>query len=237
MNLSVFKNRHKGERCFIVCNGPSLNKMDLSLLRGEIVFGLNKIYLGLSSFGFFPRYLVAVNEKVIKQSVPEFLKLNCVKFIGDRFKGRLKEGPLLWRIETENYFEDFSLDIQKGIQEGNTVTYAAIQIAYYMGFSEVVIIGMDHRFEFAGKTNESQFMAGEDRNHFTTKYFENSEWDTPDLIRSEQYYHKAKHIFERSGRKIVDATIGGACDIFDKVDYMECFNRMPQKITTEALKS
>lgn len=199
--------------------------MDLSLLANETVFGLNKIFLGLQSFGFSPRYLVSVNEKVIRQSLAELVSLKCIKFIGDRFKGPVNEGPLLWRVETENFTDDFSFDIQNGIQEGNTVTYVAMQIAYYMGFSEVIIVGMDHSFEFQGGTNEAQFIHGPDKNHFTSEYFENAEWDTPDLLRSEMYYQKAKIIYENDNRKILDATIDGACQIFEKVDYSKLFQR------------
>ena len=38
-----FKDIHKGQRCFIVGNGPSLNDEDLSLLENEYVFTVNKI--------------------------------------------------------------------------------------------------------------------------------------------------------------------------------------------------
>ena len=82
--LSVFENRHIGERVVVVCNGPSLNKMDLSFLRNETVIGMNKIYLGLEKFRFYPRYYVAINDTVIEQSESEIRNLNCVKFVGQR---------------------------------------------------------------------------------------------------------------------------------------------------------
>jgi len=81
--LTRFKNRHSGQRCVVVCNGPSLNRMDLEFLRHEIVFGLNKIHLGLEKFGFYPRYLVAVNHKVIAQSAETFRRMTAIKFISE----------------------------------------------------------------------------------------------------------------------------------------------------------
>ncbi len=45
MRLRKFRSIHKGEDCFILGNGPSLNKIDLSLLKNYHIFGLNKIYL------------------------------------------------------------------------------------------------------------------------------------------------------------------------------------------------
>ena len=35
--LKDFRNIHAGERCFVIGNGPSLTRMDLSLLNGEIL--------------------------------------------------------------------------------------------------------------------------------------------------------------------------------------------------------
>lgn len=43
--LEKFKDCHAGEDCFIIGNGPSLNRTDLSRLDGHYVFGLNKIHL------------------------------------------------------------------------------------------------------------------------------------------------------------------------------------------------
>jgi len=92
-----------------------------------------------------------------------------------------------------------------------------------MGFSQVVIIGMDHRYSSQGGTNEAQILEGPDVNHFSDQYFEDLEWDTPDLQRLEIYYAKAREIFERDSRTIVDATLNGACEVFPKIDYAEIF--------------
>ena len=43
--LRNFRDKHLGERCIIMANGPSLAKIDPSMLRGETTFGLNRIYL------------------------------------------------------------------------------------------------------------------------------------------------------------------------------------------------
>ena len=223
LGLEFFKDRHLGERCFIICNGPSLNRMDLSLLKNEVTIGLNKIFLGVAKFGFYPKYLMSVNEKVIAQSIVEFQKMSCVKFIGDRYKPDVRSGALLWRVRTQDYGEDFSYNLDEGIQEGNTVTYAALQLAFFMGFKQVFIVGMDHKFHYSGLSNESQFLEGSDSNHFSPDYFSNQNWDTPDLERSEKFYRVAKDIFEGSGRNIYDATVDGHCDIFEKISYEGIF--------------
>lgn len=221
--LRLLKNRHKSERVVIVCNGPSLNKMDLSFLKNEHVIGLNKIYLGFKKYKFYPKYYVAVNEKVLRQSYQEINALTCVKFLSNRAVELFNENSLTHIINTSNPKERFFKDISKGLEEGWTVTYAALQIAYYLGFKQVIIIGMDHRFSFQGKPNEAKYLKGEDSNHFCSSYFSNKEWDNPDLENSEKSYQIAKNIFELNNCEILDATVDGACDIFKKIDYKAFF--------------
>ena len=208
----------------LVANGPSLNCMRLDFLRKEIVIGLNKIFLGFSKFAFYPRYYVAVNQKVIEQSYYEIQTLNCVKFIGKRGEALIPENALTHHINTQDPPARFSHDIAQGLHEGWTVTYVALQIAYYLGFKEVVIIGMDHRYEYIGIPNEEHQLNGPDPNHFTPEYFGGGQkWDNPDLANSEESYRIARAEYEKDGRRIIDATVDGACAIFEKADYRKLF--------------
>ncbi len=223
--LQLLKDRHAGERCVIVANGPSLNKMDLSFLPDETSIAMNKIFLGFESLGFYPNYYVAVNRKVIEQSVDQINAINCVKFISN-FNGQsyLTESGLTYFVNTANPPARFCTDLSQGMHEGWTVTHAALQIAYYLGFVEVIIIGMDHRFEFHGRPNEAQKMIGSDPNHFHPDYFADGQlWDNPDLEHSEESYRAARKAYEADGRRIIDATVNGACEIFEKADYRQIF--------------
>ena len=215
--LNRFHNCHKGERIIIVCNGPSLNKTDFSLVRGEMCMGLNKIYLGFKRFKFYPRYYVAINKRVIEQSADSIRKLNCINFIKDLGNGNnpLSETALTYLIKSRPK-QSFHRDLSQGFFEGYTVTFAALQIAYYMGFSQVVIVGMDHKYDYKGAPNESNILKGKDPNHFDPNYFSEQTWDNPDLDNSEKYYVMARTEFEKDGRQIIDCTIDGACQIFPK---------------------
>src|SRR3546814_19891707 len=95
-----------------------------------------------------------------------------------------------------------------------------LQVAYYLGFKEVILIGMDHRYEYTGDPNQTQVLDGPDLNHFSSDYFGHGQhWDNPDLAHSEESYRIARAEYERDGRRILDATLDGACDIFEKVDH------------------
>ena len=221
--LLRFKDCHLGQRLVLMCNGPSLGMVDFSLLRGEIVMGLNKIYLGLERFRVNLRYYVAINDLVIEQSASEIQSLNCIKFIkaGSTARG-IKESALTYLILSRSE-ERFHEDLCHGFCQGYTVTFAALQIAYFMGFSSVVIVGMDHRYYFDGLPNERCELAGEDPNHFDPRYFSGKTWNNPDLVNSERFYTMAREAFESRGRYIVDCTVNGACNVFQKGCIEEVF--------------
>ena len=224
-HLLAFKDKHKGDRCVIIGNGPSLNSMDLSFLRNEITFGLNKIYLGFEKWNFLPTYYVAVNTLVIQQSIKQIKDLPCPKFISNRGLPYLMPQEDIAFIKTEPKPDaDFSVDPTKGINEGSTVTYVAMQLAYYMGFKTVILIGIDHNFEYQGTPHQEVISNGEDTNHFHPNYFgKGAKWHLPDLKTSEECYKIAYSYYWLDNRKILDATLDGKCKIFPKVDYYKLF--------------
>lgn len=156
--LMKFRGRHSGECCFIIGNGPSLNKMDLSLLSRCHTFGLNKIYLMNERVKLNLSYHVAVNPLVIQQSVDEFSSMRCPSFLSaDASHKILPSSELIYKIWTGGPFL-FQKDMTKSLFEGATVTYIALQIAFFMGFHKVFLIGVDHNFIAQGNPHEKQFL-------------------------------------------------------------------------------
>jgi hypothetical protein len=120
----------------------------------------------------------------------------------------------------------FCQDITEGVHEGWTVTYVALQNAYYLGFFEVLLVGLDHSFVFEGEPNETRRLDGHDANHFSSDYFGGGQlWHNPDLGKSEESYRIAREQFERAERRILDATVDGACTVFEKIDYRAYLSR------------
>lgn len=218
--LMAFKDKHRGERCFIIGNGPSLNKMDLLPLKKEITFGLNRIYLVFDRLGFSTTYFVSVNPHVIEQSAEAIENLQCPRFIDWNCRHFLKGAPDTFFLRSRSG-PRFCTDVStQGVWVGATVTYVAMQIAYFMGFSEVILIGVDHDFKTTGEPNELVVSQGADLNHFDPNYFgKGMRWQLPDLETSEVAYALAKEAYEKTGRRIVDATVGGKLAIFPKVRY------------------
>ena len=221
--LRELRDKHQGERCFIIGNGPSLKKTDLSLLKNEVTFGLNRIYLIFDEVGFATTYYVSVNNLVIEQCAHDIVNLPCPKFISWHARALIEFTADMMFLCSRNG-PSFFTDITEGVWEGATVTYVAMQIAYHLGFQKVILIGVDHSFATKGKPHTTVVSQGDDPNHFDPRYFgKGFRWQLPDLETSELAYRIAKYQFERANREIVDATIGGRLQVFHKVDYRTLF--------------
>lgn len=222
--LTALKDSHKGERCFVVGNGPSLKNTDLSKLKNDFCIGMNRIFLAADELGFCPDILICVNDLVVEQSVEEFNNLQMPKFFSWRARKWLTMDPWMHFIYTSYTSPKFSKDVTGRVWEGATVTNVCLQLAYHLGFSEVILIGVDHSFATQGKPNTTIQSQGDDPNHFSASYFgKGFRWQLPDLETSELGYRMARKAYEESGRKILDATIAGKLDIFEKVDYNSLF--------------
>lgn len=234
-HLAGLKDAHFGQRCFIIGNGPSLKHTDLTLLKDEITFGMNRIYLLFPELGFTTTYYLSVNDLVIQQCAEEILNLTMPKFLSWRSRrylremiregGSLPDNPPLIFLHTTYTGPKFAPDARSRLWEGATVTFVALQLAYHMGFRQVILIGVDHSFSTKGKPNSTVVSEGDDPDHFSGNYFgKGFRWQLPDLETSEQAYRMAYEAYLKSGREVLDATIGGKLQVFPKVEYLSLFD-------------
>jgi hypothetical protein len=199
--------------------------MDLRPLRNEYTFGLNRIYLLFPELGFTTTFLVSVNELVLEQCAQEMIQLSLPKFITWRARHWFWDDPRAIFLDTDfTGPEDFNGDASGRMYEGFTVTFVAMQLAYYMGFEEAILIGVDHSFAVQGPPNTTVVSKGNDTNHFTPGYFgKGFRWQLPDLEGSERAYRLARQAYVQAGRRIVDATAGGKLTVFPKANYLSLF--------------
>lgn len=219
--IKHYKSRYLNKKAVIICNGPSLNKSDLSLLDNVFTFGLNKINLLFDRTDFRPSCIVSVNPLVIEQnssfynqtSIPLFLDSFALKFVSN--------SPS--RIFFHSCQEDkFARDCSISIYHGYTVTFVAMQLAFYMGFSDVTLIGCDHSFSEKGPANMKVISKEKDNDHFDPGYFAGGlEWQLPDLPASEYNYSRAKNTYEAFGRRLVNSTEGGELKILPRLPLEE----------------
>ena len=222
--LASLKDTHTGQRGFIIGNGPSLKRTDLSLLRDELTFGMNRIYLMFPELGFATTYFLSVNSLVIEQCAEDIRSLPIPKFLSWRSRNLIHPTEDMFFLYTTYTGPKFAQDARGRLWEGATVTYVALQLAFHMGFEQVILIGVDHSFSTKGKPNTTVVSKGDDNDHFHANYFgKGFRWQLPDLETSERAYRLAREAYSQAGRQILDATIGGKLTIFPKVAYDSLF--------------
>ena len=160
-----YKNMHKGKRCFIVGTGPSLDINQLHLLKNEYTFSMNSIILAFNQTEWRPTYYVIQDPRAYNIFKDKLLSYNFEEvFIGinHRYNGiKIKHKdknfykycyyPLYLRADENIYKIKFSDDCYKIVYDGTTVTYSILQLAMYMGFSEIYLLGIDCDYTSKGK--------------------------------------------------------------------------------------
>ena len=222
--IRKFHNIHSGERCFIIGNGPSLKDTDLMLLKNEFTFGMNRLYLAFPEMGFSTTYYVSMNDLVVEQCAGDIARLGIPKFLSWRARRWITPDEHTQFIYSTYTGAKFSKNLTRRVWESATVTYVSLQLAYYMGFSTVILIGVDHNFVTQGTPNTTITSQGDDPNHFSPGYFgKGFRWQLPDLETSEIGYSMAREAFEADNRQVLDATVNGKLMIFPKVEYTSLF--------------
>jgi glycosyltransferase involved in cell wall biosynthesis len=228
--VEYFRNRYAGQRCFIIGNGPSLNKVDLKKLKDEFTFGVNSIFLARDKMGFEPTFYCVEDTHVAKDRQREIQNINSpVKVFGHYLNKVILPHPhnlflnILLDYRRYTGFPYFSVDASRRLWVGGSVSYVNMQLAYYMGFDQVYLIGFDHEYTIP----DSAIVKGadihsttEDPNHFHPDYFgKGYNWHVPLVNRMELGYLKARRAFALDGREIVNLTPGGHLEVFRRGDY------------------
>jgi hypothetical protein len=223
--LASLRDSCKGQPLLIVGNGPSLNSTPLDKFQGVRSIGMNKIDLLYARTSWRPNLVVCANNLVARQNqdswvtagIPVYLSWKCRYFI----RRELREKFSYFLSRTSN---GFSTDITEGTGAAGTVTFTALQFAYFMGADPIIIVGVDHSFTGAqdGRENVIEKRTGIDQDHFDPHYFAHGQmWGIPNLPLSERGYASARHVFAADGRRVVDATVGGKLTVFEKVSIDE----------------
>jgi Protein of unknown function DUF115. len=220
--IEEFKNLHREERCFIVATGPSLQIEDLEILKRnkEICFGMNGILRAFKRTEWRPYYYVADDQNVYYEygDLIETMEVDHI-FLGDTDKEFWlkphRENVMKYHCAMEKSkarLPKFSENIARKCYGGATVTYSCIQLAAYMGFKEIYLLGVD-------------FTYGKDSNNKKYPHFYNEEKLTSIGSNERVYlaYLSAKKYADSHGITIYNATKGGKLDVFKRIDFEQLF--------------
>jgi hypothetical protein len=228
-----FKGRHKGQRCFIVGNGSSLIASDLDKLKNEITFGMNNIFLMFDKTDWRPSYFFYEDDELFEQvqdkistciestkffgchmvlGVPEFNQTNFHYFHAD-FSDQLRPNRGPSGFSKEPYF----------MKWGGTVAYSCLQLAAYMGFSEIYLLGVDFTFLRGVKLNGEIVFGSNPQTHFQKDYNTKKNIYIYPIDTITLAYKIAREYCDAHGIKIRNATRGGALEVFERVDFDSLF--------------
>lgn len=236
-----FKNIHRGERLFILCNGPSINQMDLTKLKDEHVMAVSNFYLHKDYDTINPEYY-CIPQFTYTNFFTEELAIDWLTDIGKNVKNTtfffsITEKELIYNNQlltsnhinylcqgiTTPFYED--IDLTKRLLNWQSVSIMCLQVAMYMGFKEIYLIGTEHselttgKYEYfyerkksvVGNADFSVDSNGKNLVPFRkTLRNLNSLWNQYELL---------KKIAEKDNIDIYNATIGGDLDVFERVQY------------------
>ena len=230
MGIRPFKDKHQGQVCVVIGNGPSLKVDDLTRLHelGIPTFACNRIHLIFPQTPWRPTYYFMSDEKLIKQyadNVPDVPPER--RFFPKQYRHVIHHGNFYNTIPFDYEHEGkFSLDAAKGICPAASVTTEMIQFAYYMGFSEIYLIGVDFSYAITQKLDNTTYAYQGENNYFIPGYLKPGEVaDMPNINANLLGFHAAKEAIEGHGRTICHATRGGKLEVFRRVSLDDLFTK------------
>ena len=230
--LKKLKNTKVGKRCFIVGNGPSLSIADLEKIKNEDSFAANRIYKIFNQTDWRPTFYCSQDTRILDEVEKDMgIMLNeceCVFLnsyvVAEGKKIEKRDNLYYFYLDTQRYYPElpkFSEDVTCQIYEGFTVAYASIQLAVYMGYSEIYIIGTDNNYNLNRKQDGSV-----EKREGTTNYMKGLEGNLcflPQLENTTLAYRKANLVCKEKGIIIKNATRGGMLEEFERVDFDDLF--------------
>lgn len=235
------KNTYRGKRIFIIGNGPSLNETPLYLLKDEFTMCFNRFGLMLERLNWVPNFYAVTDNLVIKDTYEEInstiLPIVDMAFFPDihpsnvEFTKYINKNDNVYWLNTDK--SNFSDNLPAcGINK--TVVNAGMQIAVYLGFTEIYLLGVDMVFDSHKviKINQRDWISTEnDMNHFDPRYFDKGrKYHNPTTTEMLKRFDQAFVFFESRGIKIYNAGIGGKLETFRRVDISSLFNFSDDKI-------
>lgn len=236
---NFLKDKYKGQRVFLIGNGPSLNKTPLYLLKNEKVMCFNRFHLMLEKVNWKPDFYTIVDNLVLDDLLNEFGKvldnaeevfIPSVHIQGDVFV------PRVMKTEKVNWFKNyvvgsgFSTNLPN-VYGGGTVIFEGFQILKHLGFSEIIMIGVDMNYQIHNsvksiKENSTniQSLSDDDPNHFDPRYFgKGKKYHQPEDHVIQNILNNLKslsQITDQLNIKIINAGCDSKVDYFPRADYI-----------------
>lgn len=227
--LKLLKDKYLGERCFFIGLGPSLRIEDLERLKGEVTFALNDVFALYEqtdwrpTYYFFQESIVRtgdINQKTFEKKFPN-LNTEIAFFPLNKYTKALKRIvpsalflPIAedWTEYFQEEMEKFSTDCTRIVHAAYLSMYSVLQVATYMGFQEVYLIGCDAKYTVS-KPHCYERSESDDR------YVRNEKEAQANTCGINRGFRAMRHAADMYDIKIFNATRGGYLEEFPRVDF------------------
>lgn len=231
--VSLRRNRKKN-RCFLIGNGPSLKAGDLELIAGEDSMACNRIYLIYPETSWRPTYYLAVDPKVVQPIAdeipgcigPKVLATGqCVSLLAQgKVHAQLRELMHNPKIAEQTRAEElpsalaFSNNVLLGVEAGWATLYNGLQLAFWLGYKEVVLLGVDHSYPKNISGNSKNYVPDAGlQSHFSSSYLKTgAAIDPPNLTYTTAAFARASVAFHQVGRRLLNASRTSALEVVEK---------------------
>lgn len=238
--IKAFKDKYKGEMCFIIGNGPSLRIEDLDKLTGKHCFAANGIYQMYPHTNWRPEFYFSqdslMTQDILLKDIDKVLESKAIftsvnsKMIELCDKYDNIQYMRLYYEEDGLGLPQFSTECDKKINLSCTVTYSMLQMAAYMGFRTIYLIGMDCSYPYEVLENGTVICNNnvKDYGDIIGELFKEIPKGTKGFWAAENYQHikgykAAKQFAESNNIQIYNATRGGKLEVFERVDLDSLF--------------
>lgn len=234
--LMYMKDLHKGERCFLIGNGPSLSPDDLHMLKDEYTFGTNMIYKIFDQTDWRPSFH-CVSDSIYATRLKDELYNNVksplftIEKTYRKMTKRTLDTTYVHTIASERYKVKGNLFAYCMVKA--TVLSLAAEFAFHMGFSEIYLLGVDCTNPHAAGGHFTENYASKEiaqTDISRIKMRMKQENVTTDQIgehiidRSLVVYKLLKKYADKHGIRIYNATRGGNLEIFPRVTLEDVLN-------------
>jgi hypothetical protein len=241
---AALSGRHAGGRCFVIGNGPSLKRTDLSPLAGEWTIGANSFYKHPQAAQVGLKYLcigdphfmadTAANvtwHQTLAEKMPGTVFLLHDDAVGLIERNHLYPGREVYFVRTglTTHTTTFArIDFTRSLNVGMTTgTLVAIPLAMYLGFDEIYLVGFDANWldNFDGSYHfydKHELFPEFDSVSADTRGF--SYEDEVTMVLAEYQSHRLlQELARRRGVQLANATLGGRLDMHPRVEYASLF--------------
>ena len=233
---SKFRDIHKDRRAFVIVNGPSLKKQDLSLLKNEITFTVNGFWKHPVIEHWQPTYHSLIDPAYFKDepNIIDFwnemnAKIPKSTLFIPLFRGYERNKKFNFTTRGNIYYiatmgDPFpSVDLTRLVQGFRSVSACALAEAIFMGCNPVYLLGFDHDY-LAYRGIDHHFYEGGTFKGHENEYIPISEISSYDkemisMLALWANYKSLLKVAIKKDIKIYNATDGGYLDVFKRVSF------------------